>query len=164
MKITVRPTTENEAEELCRLQQAAFKPLYEKYKDDGSPALRGIEDIIGKMNSPVHKYFTIFLDGEIVGGIVYKCKGAAVFDRTLGEGEYYLNRVYIRPDIQSKGVAKTAILLCEKEFTDARKFYVDFPADLDKNRRCYENAGYVDSGKRITIQEGLSLAFYEKQV
>lgn len=31
-----------------------------------------------------------------------------------------------------------------------------------KNKRCYENAGFVDTGKRLEEQPGLILACFEK--
>ena len=80
----------------------------------------------------------------------------------LEEGEYYLCRVYIRPDVQGKQIARTAIKLCEAMFPDAKKFYVDFPEDLEKNRRCYESVGYTDTGKRLKINEKLILSCYCK--
>lgn len=79
MNISIRTTQENEALELCSIQKAAFLPLYEKYRDVGNPYLRGVEDIANRLNSDCFRYFTIFLDGEIVGGILYKCKGRTPF-------------------------------------------------------------------------------------
>ena len=55
-------------------------------------------------------------------------------------------------------------MLCEKEFPDAKKFSVDFPEALAKNRRCYEKAGFCDTGRRLEAEPGLVLAAYEKYV
>ena len=138
MNIQIKPTTVLEAEELSKIQKQAFLPLYEKYHDEGNPCLRGVEDVANRLNSDIFRYFTILLDGEIVGGVLYKCKGRTPFIERLVEGQYYLQRVYIKPEYQCKKIAQTAILLCEKEFTNAKSFVVDFPEDLIKNRRCYE--------------------------
>ena len=162
MNISVRVTQEYEALELCNIQKAAFYPLYEKYHDEGNPYLRGVEDIANRLNSKTFRYFTIFLDEEIVGGILYKCKGKTPFVERLEEGQYYLQRVYIKPEQQCKKIAQTAILLCEKELSNATDFFVDFPEDMMKNRRCYETAGFVDTGKRLQVQQGLVLACFEK--
>ncbi len=164
MNITIRATGENEALELCSIQKAAFLPLYEKYHDEGNPCLRGVEDIANRLNSDFFRYFTIFLDGEIVGGVLYKCKGRTPFVEGLGEEQYYLQRIYIKPEYQCKKIAQTAILLCEKEFPNAKGFLVDFPEDLIKNRRCYEKAGFVDTGKRLQAEPGLVLACFEKSL
>ncbi len=160
--IKVRATNENEAFLLLEIQRQAFLPLYERYHDEGNPYNRGIEDITNRLNTPYFRYFTVFEDGEIVGGIFYKCEGQRPFDEQLHEGEYYLQRVYIKPERQCKGIAQTAILLCEKEFMDAKSFYVDFPEDLLKNRRCYEKAGFCDTGMRLEVEPGLVLACFKK--
>lgn len=162
MNISIRVTQENESLELCSIQKDAFLPLYEKYHDKGNPYLRGVEDIANRLNSDYFRYFTIFLDDEIVGGVLYKCKGRTPFVENLEQGQYYLQRVYIKPELQCKGIAQTAILLCEKEFPNAKCFFVDFPEDLMKNKRCYEKAGFVDTGKRLQEQPNLVLACFEK--
>ena len=164
MSISIKPTTVSEAEELSKIQKVAFLPLYEKYHDEGNPCLRGVEDIADRLNKDIFRYFTIFLDGEIVGGILYKCRGRTPFIERLAEDQYYLQRVYIKPEYQCKKIAQTAILLCEKEFTNAKSFVVDFPEDLIKNRRCYEKSGFVDTGKRLQAEPNLVLACFEKVI
>ena len=162
--ISIRNTIVQEVQVLCEIQKQAFLPLYEKYHDEGNPCLRGVEDVANRLNSPFFRYFTIYEDEEIVGGVLYKCKGKCPFFDSLKEGEYYLQRVYIKPDRQCKKIAQTAILLCEKEFPDAKSFYVDFPEDLIKNRKCYEKAGFRDTGKRLEAEPGLVLACFEKHL
>lgn len=162
--IEVRITTEQDAAILAELQKQAFAPLYEKYHDRGNPCLRGIEDISRRLNKPQFHYFTILLDGEIVGGVFYKCQGTTPFADQLGNGAYYLQRVYIRPDLQGRKIAQTAILLCENELPDAKSFSVDFPEDLLKNRKCYEAVGYRDTGKRMEAEPGLVLASFKKEL
>ncbi len=53
------------------IQRAAFAPLYEKYHDEGNPCLRGVEDIANRLNSEYYRYFTIFEDEKIEGGIFH---------------------------------------------------------------------------------------------
>ena len=160
--ITVRKTTENEVILLSEIQKQAFMPLYERYHDEGNPYLRGSEDIEKRLNTEYFRCFTICNDEEIVGAIWYKCKGKCPFLDQLHAGEYYLQRIFIKPEHQCKRIAQKAILLCEKEFSDAKYFSVDFPEDLIKNRRCYEKAGFCDSGKRLEVEPGLTLACFEK--
>lgn len=162
MNILIRATRENEAIELCQIQKDAFLPLYEKYHDEGNPYLRGIEDITNRLNSEYFRYFTIFVDEEIVGGVLYKCKGRTPFIENLQEKQYYLQRIYIKPEQQCKRIAQTAILLCEREFPDANCYFVDFPEDLIKNKRCYEKAGFIDTGRRLQVQPGLVLACFQE--
>ena len=162
--ITVRSTLKSDVDTLCEIQKAAFLPIYEQYHDSGNPCLRGPEDIARRLDSPTFKYFTILNDGEIVGGVLYRCEGRTPFVAELKPGEYYLTRIYIKPGLQCRGIGQKAIYLCEKEFSDAVKFYVDFPKELEKNRKCYENAGFYNSGKELEAEPGLVLVAYEKDV
>lgn len=162
--ITVRPTLISDVDTLCELQKSAFLPIYERYRDSGNPYLRGTEDILRRLDSLSFRYFTV-LDGEsIIGGVLYRREGGTPFIKRLNSGEYYLARIYIKPDHQCMGIGKKAILLCENELHDAVKFYVDFPKELEKNRKCYRNAGFHDTGKELEVEPGLTLVAYEKNV
>jgi len=161
--LKIRETIEQDAPVLSEIQKQAFLPLYEKYHDKGNPCLRGVEDVSLRLNHPSFRYFTILEDEEIVGGILYKCKGKGMFFDSLGKGEYYLQRVYIKPEKQCKRIAQRAILLCEEALGDTVYVMVDFPEDLEKNRRCYEKSGFCDTGKRMEVEPGLILACFEKR-
>ncbi len=164
MSLSIRITDPSEAEELSQIQKAAFKPLYEKYHDKGNPFLRGPEDILRRLNK-FNRHFTILYDDKVVGGVFYRLYGKRSPSDEIGVGEYYLARIYIHPDYQNKGIARDAILLCEKEFPDARFYYVDFPEDMEKNRRCYQSAGYCDTGDRACWSEDAPvLAMFKKTV
>lgn len=85
-----------------------------------------------------------------------------MFDR--GNGEYYLARLYILPELQRNGIDSVAIRLCETFYTSVRKWSLDYPEDLIANKRCYESCGYIDTGKREVKNEKLTLAVCEKYV
>lgn len=163
MEITIHPTVPAEAELLASIQREAFRPLYEKYHDPGNPYLRGAEDVLRRLNGD-HRYYTVCLDGTVVGGIFYRLRGTRPPGVPLGEGEYYLCRLYVHPSVQGKGIAGTAIRLCESEFPDATVYHLDFPVDMEKNRRCYEKAGFRDTGEILRLEGAPPLAVYEKRV
>lgn len=157
--ITVTLTLAEEAPVLSAIQKEAFRPLYERYHDEGNPHLRGEEDITKRLGRTDFRCYTIREDGEIVGGIFYKCAGRTIFVDPLRHDDCYLGRIFIRPDRQGRGIAKVAIRMTMAEFPDARRFWVDYPADLEKNRRCYERCGFSDTGKRMEVEDGkLTLA------
>ncbi len=162
--ITLRETTIEDVNALTAIQQNAFLPLYEKYHDAGNPCLRDERDILCRLNNSKFLYLTILSDEKIVGGILYRIKGSTPFVKNLRWGKYYLGRVYISPEYQNKGIATEAILQSEKFLKKTRKIYVDFPEDLDKNRKCYTKCGYKDTGKRIEAEPGLILACFEKRI
>ena len=163
MEITIRETQPSEAEKLIEIQRAAFLPLYEKYHDPANPCLRGVDDILIRLNEN-YRHFTILADGVTVGAIFYRVHGKWFPDTFLEEGEYYLGRLYIHPDYQGKGIAPKAIGLAEKEFLDVKRFFVDFPIDMEKNRRCYEKAGYRDMNLTLKADESLTLTYYKKEI
>lgn len=154
MMKTIRMAEREDASILSAIQTEAFLPLWEKYHDQDNPCLRGEQDITDRLHSTRFRYFCILQDSLIVGGILYS---------RHGEG-WYLQRVYIKPDCQGKGIASAAILLCEHELEDAQVFTVDFPQDMQKNRRCYSKAGFTDTGMRIQTESGIILARFEKRL
>lgn len=157
--ISVTCTLPEEAPVLSAIQKEAFHPLYERYHDEGNPYLRGAEDILRRLGREDFRCYTIWTDGVIVGAIVYKCAGRTVFVDPLRHDDCYLGRIFIHPDHQGRGIAKEAIRMTMAEFPDARRFWVDYPADLEKNRRCYEGCGFTDTGKRMEVEGGkLTLA------
>ena len=162
--IAVRLANHDDISVLLEIQKQAFRPLFEKYHDQGNPFLRGKSDISGRLDNPKYKMFCVLDDGAVVGGVIYMCYGNGIFFDKLHEGEYYLQRLFIKPDSQCKRIGQQAILLCEKEFPDAKTFWVDFPIELDKNRTCYERAGFVDTGKTAQVEPGLTLACYIKHI
>ena len=156
MKIEIIPAMESDAEALVDIQKQAFKRLYDIYKDEGNPYLRGVDEIsmwFGRLGWHVYK---ITVDGVLCGGI------------TVGErkpNEFYLARIYVLPEMQGKGIAVAAIKLCEAKFPNAKRWLLDFPVEESRNRRCYEKAGYVDTGERREQNKGeIILAIYEKLI
>lgn len=158
INVILQPAIAADAEALVAIQQKAFKRLYDIYQDEGSPYLRGTDEILRWLERPNCKVFKIIADGILVGGI-------AAWERNGLPGEYYLARVYILPEQQNKGIASRAILLCEAEFPSDSRWNLDFPVDEIANRRCYEKAGYSDTGERREQSGGaITLAYMEKKI
>ncbi len=136
MNIIVEKAAMEDVSQLVSIQKQAFERLYQLYNDDTSPYLRGAEEFERWFKRDHHVY-KIYADGALAGGIT-------VFDR--GNDEYYLARIYILPQMQRRGIAQSAIRLCEKFYPDAKRWFLDYPEDQTANRRCYEGCGYVDTG------------------
>jgi len=154
MIIQLFEATVYDAESLISIQEKAFKRLYDIYQDEKSPYLKGTSEFFLWLENSDVSIYKIYVDGIMCGGI-------AVYKRT--DNEYYLARIYILPEFQSKGIATIAIELCESYFPDAKKWTLDFPADQIANKKCYEKSGYVDTGKQVIINDRLTLAIYEKR-
>jgi ribosomal protein S18 acetylase RimI-like enzyme len=67
--------------------------------------------------------------------------------------------------MQRKGIASRAIILCESAFPYASRWTTDFPTNQIANKRCYEKAGYSDTGDIWEQSNGrIVLAIYEKRL
>ena len=155
VNITIRPAIAEDADSLTAIQKQAFERLYKIYQDEASPYLRGSDEIKYQIVSGTRDIYKIFADDELCGGIAVRSKG---------NGEYYLNRVYVLPQLQGEGVGRKAITLCENNYSDVKRWTVDFPTDQLANKKCYEYSGYYDTGLREELSDKLTLAFYEKAV
>ena len=157
MNVEIIPATIEDAESLAAIQKQAFKRLYDIYHDEGSPYLRSSDEIIRWLERPNWHVYKIYADGILCGGVAF-C------ERNELPGEYYLARIYISPELQGKGLASTAILLCEAKVINASRWLLDFPIDQVANRRCYEKAGYVETGETREQSGGaIVLAYMEKR-
>jgi GNAT superfamily N-acetyltransferase len=155
MIISISAANVDDAENLTAIQKQAFERLYVLYQDEANPYLRGSDEIVYHIENNTMDIYKIVADGSLCGGISI---------RNDGNGEYYLHRIYVQPQLQSNGIAKKAIELCEMNYPTAKKWKVDFPIDQIANKKCYENSGYNDTGVRKTISDKLILAFYEKML
>ena len=155
MNITIENAVADDAESLTAIQKQAFERLYQIYKDEANPYLRGSDEIKHHIENGTRDIYKIFADDMLCGGIAIRNKG---------DGEYYLNRVYISPQLQGKSVGRKAIELCENYYPNAKRWTVDFPADQLANKKCYEYSGYYDTGLREKLSDKLTLAFYEKAI
>jgi len=91
VNITIRPAIAEDADSLTAIQKQAFERLYKIYQDEASPYLRGSDEIKYQIVSGTRDIYKIFADDELCGGIAVRSKG---------NGEYYLNRVYVLPQLQ----------------------------------------------------------------
>lgn len=161
--ITIRRAVREDVKPLSDIQKSAFLPIFIRYHDVGNPCLYGTEDITKRLESREFRYYCILEDDKIVGGMFYKCSGSTLFGE-LGRGEYHLGRIYVDPERQDRGIARRAIMLGELEFPDAVVFTSEAPEELRRNRFCYSNAGFDDTGKRFEVSPGLVLAAFEKRM
>lgn len=167
MEITIRETIEKDVKELTYIQQRAFLPVYEKYQDVGNPALRGKEDILYRLDRKKRfLYYTILVNDNIVGGILYRIRGNGTFFTELRHNECYIQRVYIDPEYQRKGIAHDALKYCEEKFVKHgfTYFCVDFPQSYTPSRALFTKLQFADSGKTAEVEQNLIVSFFEKRI
>lgn len=153
MKIKIQRTTINEAEVLLDIQREAFKEDLDKYQDyDTSPATEAIEKLMRKINNSFH--YTVFQENTIIGGIEV---------RKLSETQFYLNRVYLSPNYQNKGIGAKLMGFVENEFPEASEWTLSTPYMNYRNHYFYEKFGYKKISEHI-ITEKLILFDYIKHI
>lgn len=96
MEITFEKANLDDSEKLLEIQKESFQEALLLYKDyETNPAFESIKKITYKIQN--HKYYKIIADGNIVGGIhIYK----------KGENHYYLNRIFVHPQLREFGYRK----------------------------------------------------------
>lgn len=141
--------TKHDAERLAQVQTAAFDDesrIFRNIERGGPPGYDSTEWQVSIMECS--QYFKIVLDGEIIGGII-------VFAEK--DGIYNLGRIFINPTYQNKGYGRNAMEYIEKQFSDAKKWWLGTPKWSIRNHYFYEKCGYVRVG-----EEGEDGYLYEK--
>jgi len=151
MSVYIRRTNLNESDELWQIQKRSFLEDLTRYRDEANPANESLERLKQKIEGCL--YFTIYLDGRVIGG-------ADV--RKRDETHYRLNRIYIEPDFQNKGYGFQAIKLIESQFPKALEWDLDTPHLSFRNHYLYRKIGYKKVGEQ-KITESLTLFEYVKK-
>lgn len=152
MEMFIRRTFIEEAEEILSVQKEAFKDDLETYKDyKTSPATEPIEKLLYKINKNFH--YTILVEDKIIGGAEL---------RLDFETECYINRIFLLPEFQNKGLGTRIMTYFENEFPKVKKWTLCTPHKNYRNHGFYEKLGYKKVGEH-RVMEGLSLIDYLKE-
>lgn len=154
-EISLRQARREEVPLLLALQVEAFTPLYLKYQDHAtSPARDTLENLNRKFDRPDSTYWFI-VDGPAVLGVIRLVQ-------LEGGRRCRVSPLFVRPEYQRRGVARTALFLAEKIHGQARVWELDTIREETALCRLYESAGYRPTGTVHPIQEGMTSVGYEK--
>lgn len=144
-----------DAENLWKMQIAAFQDLYAKYQDtETSPATETLEKTIMRLEQPYTYFYYITVDDTIVGAM-------RVIDHKE-EGRYkFLSPIFIMKEFRGKGYAQQAIQLAE-EIHGSSGWALDTILQEKGNCYLYEKMGYRQTGEAKVINERMTLVFYKK--
>lgn len=145
-----------EAKLYLAMQQEAFRPLYERYRDEGSPFLEPLSKMEARLENPIVDSYWIW-EGEARAGSIW------VIRQGVWDFAFYLARLFILPKLQGRGLAQAAIRLVEEMYGPGR-WGVDTIAEEPGNCYLYEKMGYHPTGRLQPVNERLTLIFYEKTV
>lgn len=154
MKIDLHKATLNDAEIIWQMQKEAFASLLEKYQDmDTNPANEPIEKIKYRLSQPFTYFYLIKLKNQNVGAI-------RVVDKR-DDTPKRISPLFVLPAFRNKGIAQAAIK-CVEEIHGTQNWSLDTILQEKGNCHLYEKMGYHTTGKTMSINERLTLVFYEK--
>ena len=153
MNVTLRRATMDDAQLLWDMQRTAFRALYERYRDEGSPYLEPIESTQGRLMQPMTHYYVILADGQPVGGIRVRDFGA--------ERDKILGPLYVLPERRGEGIAQRAIRLAE-DIHGGTGWFLETIEQEKGNCHLYEKLGYRRTGGSHVINERMTLVDYQK--
>lgn len=149
---------ESELQILHAMQIESFWPLYEKYRDDCSPALESLERVRQRFLQPGRTYYFIVKDGARVGAI------------NIGHGTqngkevYTISPLFIQPKYQNGGIGYVAIQKAFAMHPDAKCWCLDTILQEPGNCHLYEKCGFVRTGEEEAVNEKMTLIAYEKNL
>ena len=150
------PFQERDIDAVFEIQQAAYKPLYEKYHDDNSnPYMESKETVLRKYMRAGTKGYLFMKDGEPVGAVRINLYPESKSGRISALG--------VHPRYQGQGIAQVALLKIEEMHDEVERWFLDTILQEEGNCHLYEKLGYKRTGKTQIINEKMTLVSYEKQ-
>ena len=154
-RIKLREVTEEEIPDLYDMQVKSFMPLYEKYHDEGSPAIESIERVKRRFAVENRKYYFIMKDGARVGAI------------NIGHNDpnekkvAFISPIFILPEFQNRGIGYVAIQKAFETLPEVTTWKLDTILQEPANCHLYEKCGFVRVGEEKVINENMTLIDYE---
>ena len=153
--ITLKKAGRADLMEIHRIQVASFQALLDKYQDYGTnPSAERFERILERFQEKTTDYYLICLNEQNIGMIRVCDFGTMCRVSPIG----------ILPEFQGRGFAQQVMVLLENRYLGAEKWTLDTIRQEQKLCYLYEKLGYVATGKQETIQPGMDIVFYEKNV
>jgi GNAT superfamily N-acetyltransferase len=156
LNITFELAKPEDAKEIYKIQQLAYKEQLDMYKNyDTSFASEGIDWVLFRINN--HMYYKILLDGKLVGQI-------DIYQHRRSDTHYEVNGIFVHPEYQNRGIGKSAMKFVEEKYSDAKTWTIWTPHRTYKNHYFCERLGYKKTGKEEKISESLILIQYERRI
>lgn len=155
-RVKLEQVQPNEVHQLYEMQVDSFEALYEKYHDEGSPAIEPLDRVRDRANQPGRKYYFICKDGARVGAINISCK-----EDEKGEQVCRISPIFIQPKYQNQGIGYVTIMQAFDMYPDAKTWKLDTIAEEAGNCHLYEKCGFVRVGEPREVNEKMHLVDYE---
>ena len=156
MGITLVRANIQDAENLWKMQIAAFQDLYAKYQDpETSPATETLEKTMTRLEQPYTYYYYIKVEDCIVGAM-------RVIDHKEDGKNKFLSPIFIMKEFRGRGYAQQAMRLAE-EIHGSSGWELDTILQEKGNCHLYEKLGYRQTGEVKVVNERMTLVFYHKE-
>ena len=155
-KIEIKRFRECDLEAVWAIQRAAFRPLYERYRDeDISPFLEDRETLLRKYTRENTCGYVFWLDGAPAGAVrVTLCPA---------EKSARLSGLCVLPALQGRGIAQQALGEIERRHGDVKRWSLDTIREEAGNCHLYEKLGYRRTGESEPVNDRMTLVAYEKR-
>ena len=158
--IKLDPVKESELEILHDMQVRSFMPLYEKYQDEGSPAIETLDRIKARFGQPERNYYFILLHGARVGVINI----GRVKDDNTKENVYRISPIFVEPEYQNRGIGYAAIQKAFDMYPSAGRWILDTIKEEPANCHLYEKCGFVRYGEEKVVNDRMTIVDYERKI
>lgn len=153
MKIV--PFREKDLDTVVEIQRAAYKPLYDKYRDDlTNPWLETRETVLRKYTAPDTRGYLFLVDDVAVGAVRIRLHPE--------EKRAKVSALAVLPEYQGRGIAQWALKEIERIHSDIPNWFLDTILEEPGNCHLYEKLGYRRIPGTRKINEKMTLVFYEK--
>lgn len=152
MRISLRKVTQKDLPFLLKIQKESFMPLLEKYDDrDLNPALDTIERLESRMKNS-DTFFIVFEEEKI---------GALTLNLVDSE-TIRLNRLFVSPSFQGKGLAQEAMKEAERLHSPCMNWELMTIKEESRLQHLYEKFGYEKTGVEKKGTDTMTLVQYCK--
>ncbi len=149
----VRKFKKENIDDVFKIQQAAYKPLFKKYQDkETNPYMETKEDILMKYTRVGTQGYIFIKDDIIVGAV-----------RIIMRGDVCrVSALAVLPEYQNRGIAQSALKEIEKMHSDCKLWTLDTLLQEKGNCHLYDKLGYKRVGEPKKINDSLTLVDYKK--
>ncbi|MBO4898690.1 MAG: GNAT family N-acetyltransferase [Lachnospiraceae bacterium] len=156
-RVKLEEVREDEIDQLYDMQIQSFMPLYEKYHDEGSPAIESVDRVRNRFRQENRKYYFIVKDGARAGAVNVGRKASDPEASCM-----YISPIFILPRYQNQGIGYVAIQKVFAMHPDTEVWKLDTIVQEKGNCHLYEKCGFVRGAEHV-VNENMTLVDYEKR-
>ena len=152
-KVQIKKADKSEWKELLELQKKVFMSLYKKYEDnETTPIFESEEHFKERFDSG--DYYKILYGEKLIGGVNVKL---------IEPGKMKLRIINILQEYENKKIGQEVIKRLELMYPEIVEWSVITIFNEKRNCHFYEKVGYVQTEKKIKVNEKMTLIEYIKK-